>query len=218
MKKSMVIYRNWVSSLNEIDDPETYKRIAQAIFSYGLDGDEPDLKGADKVIFQMMRDKLDEDREKWKAKSEKMSENGKKGNEKRWGNRKSDNNIAEATEKSQIVAVNVNVNDNVNVYIYKYIYSCKLASEVKDALIRFVDHRSQKQTPVTEESIKQIVSDLVKLSLKPEEQVAIINQSIQRGWSGLFALDSKPKHRKNGFNNFRGREIDFEELERVWSG
>lgn len=209
VKKSMVVYRNWYEALNELkDDPELYMKIANAILSYGLDGEIQNLNGAEKAIFRIMKDQMDVDKAKWEEISKKRSEAGAKGNQKRWN--KADE-IANATDLSQNVA-SIAVNDNVNVneYIYKYIYNTALDLDVKKCMVRYIDHRSQKGNPVTSESIKQIISDLTKMSIIPEEQVQIIEQTIHKGWTGLFPLEKKSKKNAHGFT---GRKLDFEKLE-----
>lgn len=123
MSESMIIYRSFMEALDNLE-PDDYKATMQAILHYGMDGEEPDLKGIGKAIFTMARPQIDA--------NAKRRLNGGKG-----GRPKAEPNTEKAEPKpnqtqtkhkpnsNQTVTepkpnVNVNVNDNVNEYINPY--------------------------------------------------------------------------------------------------
>lgn len=60
--------------------------------------------------------------------------------------------------------------------------------ELRDSLIEFVKFRKLIKKPMTNKALELIISKLKKLGQSDRERVEIINQSIERGWSGVFAL------------------------------
>lgn len=64
------------------------------------------------------------------------------------------------------------------------------SEELRSALIEFVKFRKLIKKPMTNKALELIISKLNKLGSSDREKVEIINQSIERGWSGVFALKS----------------------------
>lgn len=64
------------------------------------------------------------------------------------------------------------------------------STELRDALIEFVKFRKLIKKPMTNKALELIISKLNKLGSSDREKVEIINQSIERGWAGVFALKS----------------------------
>lgn len=76
------------------------------------------------------------------------------------------------------------------------------------AVVDFMEHRKKLKKPMTEKAVSLLVKKLEKLGNTTDERIAIINQSIERGWQGIFPLESG-ENRQNGtnkFNNFKGRD------------
>ena len=75
-------------------------------------------------------------------------------------------------------------------------------SPLEKAMDDFTKHRKAMKKPLTDRARELILMDLERLAPNdPETQIAIINQSIKRGWQGVFPLkdDSpKPTAAKNG--------------------
>lgn len=75
-------------------------------------------------------------------------------------------------------------------------------SPLEKAMDDFTKHRKAMKKPLTDRARELILMDLERLAPNdPETQIAIINQSIKRGWQGVFPLkdDSpKPAAPKNG--------------------
>ena len=64
------------------------------------------------------------------------------------------------------------------------------SEELRSALIEFVKFRKLVKKPMTNKALELIISKLDKLGSSDREKVEIINQSIERGWAGVFALKS----------------------------
>lgn len=64
------------------------------------------------------------------------------------------------------------------------------STELREALVEFVKFRKLIKKPMTNKALELIISKLNKLGSSNREKVEIINQSIERGWAGVFALRS----------------------------
>lgn len=70
------------------------------------------------------------------------------------------------------------------------IESATESSELREALIEFVKFRKLIKKPMTNKALELIISKLNKIATTDRERVEILNQSIERGWAGVFALKS----------------------------
>lgn len=64
--------------------------------------------------------------------------------------------------------------------------------ELKETIIDFIKMRKLIKAPMTDRALKGIFKELDKLGHSDEEKIAILEQSIERSWRGVFAI-SKPK-------------------------
>ena len=71
-RDSVVIYRNLFEALQGVSD-KSYKRIMNAILKYSMDGEESELAGVERAVFQLAKTKIDANNKKY--------ENGKLGAE-----------------------------------------------------------------------------------------------------------------------------------------
>lgn len=68
------------------------------------------------------------------------------------------------------------------------------STELREALVEFVKFRKLIKKPMTNKALELIIAKLNKLGASDRERVAIINQSIERGWAGVFSLkDEEPQ-------------------------
>lgn len=68
------------------------------------------------------------------------------------------------------------------------------STELREALVEFVKFRKLIKKPMTNKALELIISKLNKLGSSDREKVAIINQSIERGWAGVFSIkDEEPQ-------------------------
>ena len=107
---SIVFYRSFYEAIEEIEDKDTKLEIYQAIFKYGLDGEETKLKGTAKAIFGLIKPQIDANFKK--------RMNGKKGGRPPANQNETKikpNNNQNKTKPEPNVNVNENVNENGNV-------------------------------------------------------------------------------------------------------
>lgn len=65
---------------------------------------------------------------------------------------------------------------------------------LREALVEFVKFRKLIKKPMTNKALELIIAKLNKLGQSDRERVAILNQSIERGWAGVFSLkDEEPQ-------------------------
>lgn len=68
------------------------------------------------------------------------------------------------------------------------------STELRETLVEFVKFRKLIKKPMTNKALELIIAKLNKLGQSDRERVAIINQSIERGWAGVFSLkDEEPQ-------------------------
>ena len=94
-KNSFVMYDNWSTLLCGLPDEEAGKLI-KAICAYKLGMQDGISDPVTAAMFNMIKDKLDEDAESYVETCKRRAENGKKGAEKRWNNGKEKQKIANA--------------------------------------------------------------------------------------------------------------------------
>lgn len=98
---------------------------------------------------------------------------------------------------------NVNSNDKPNVNSKKErktsfndaIDKYTSNDELKETIIDFIKMRKLIKAPMTDRALKGIFKELDKLGHSDAEKIAILEQSIERSWRGVFAI-SKPKQQQ----------------------
>ena len=70
------------------------------------------------------------------------------------------------------------------------------STELREALVEFVKFRKLIKKPMTNKALELIIAKLNKLGQSDRERVAILNQSIERGWAGVFSLKEEEPQSK----------------------
>jgi DNA-binding PadR family transcriptional regulator len=65
--------------------------------------------------------------------------------------------------------------------------------EFAEALSDFAEHRKKLHKPMTEKAKELLLRKLEKLGRTEQERIAILNQSIENGWQGIFPLGGEKK-------------------------
>jgi hypothetical protein len=118
MRESLIFYRSFYEAIKTLP-PENQAKIYDAIFSYSLDFQEPELEGIDNAIFTLIKPQLDANIRKYEN-GKKGAEHGKKGGRPKKKKENTDNLNTKKTPKKPLENpkltpnVNDNVNDNVN--------------------------------------------------------------------------------------------------------
>lgn len=70
------------------------------------------------------------------------------------------------------------------------------STELREALVEFVKFRKLIKKPMTNKALELIIAKINKLGQSDRERVAILNQSIERGWAGVFSLKDEEQQGK----------------------
>ncbi|GAA0215147.1 hypothetical protein [Selenomonas dianae] len=91
-------------------------------------------------------------------------------------------------------------------------------AELLEALRGFVEMRREKGRSLTKRALRLNLSKLDKLSSTDEEKIAIVNETVMRGWLGFFPLKQEVRQHGTGRDNRRAaleeRYPDFAEADR----
>lgn len=104
MRDSIVFYKSFVEALKELPDEDRLK-LYDAIFEFGLYGNEPKLSGVNAAVFKLVRPQIEANNRKY--------ENGLKGGRPKPNNNQSKTK-AKPNNNQTITKAEPNDNDNVN--------------------------------------------------------------------------------------------------------
>lgn len=89
-------------------------------------------------------------------------------------------------------------------------------SALDAALNDFAEMRKKMRKPLTDRALSLTLSELEKLAPGDDEKkIAILNQSIQRGWQGVFPLKDEPEAPKKTASVRMPHGDDLDKLERL---
>jgi hypothetical protein len=77
-KKSFVMYKSWGAAIKNMDDAQAGV-LLKAIYAYQTEGEADVESDAVSFVFELIKDKFDEDDQKYAKECERKAENGKKG-------------------------------------------------------------------------------------------------------------------------------------------
>lgn len=196
-RTQFTFYESFAQSIKRIKNKAARADAYDAICNYALYGVDPDLDklpDAAAIAFIGAKPNLDASRKK--------AENGKRG-----GTAKQTGSKPEANGKQeQPESENENENENEienDSSISPLPPSGGKSGKVKHdpfsefaggdkellrALQDFAKMRTRIKKPLTDRAKELTIADLQKLSSVPAEWVAILDQSVQRGWQGVFSL------------------------------
>ena len=83
----------------------------------------------------------------------------------------------------------------------------QLPGELQTAMWEYVDHRKQLKAPFSELACKKLLNKLQQLSAgDTQKAIAILDQSIQNGWKGIFELKENKSTTGNKFLDLLAKE------------
>lgn len=86
---------------------------------------------------------------------------------------------------------------------------------LNQTFLDYLSYKEEKSGPVSGIQISYILQELEQLGADDEEKIAIIKQSITKGWSKLYPLSrAKPKTKKVKFEQRKRTSKEFEDLEK----
>lgn len=102
------------------------------------------------------------------------------------------------------IDINININKGYK-SIKQQIEDFTTNEELKTTLREFVLMREKIRKKLTDYAFYRLLNKLGKLSSKTEEQLEILNRSIENSWNDIYALNSKYKSFNN--NNKKEKEV-----------
>jgi hypothetical protein len=69
-------------------------------------------------------------------------------------------------------------------------------SYLNDAILSFIEFRKGIKKPMTDRAVDLLINKLNGMTDSVQEQIAILNQSIMNGWTGVYELTEEKKGRK----------------------
>lgn len=207
-KNSFLIYLDYEEQFNLLTD-EQIGQLMRAIMFYEKTGKLSELEGTVKMAFSFIKTQLDRDRQKYQAKCEKNRENGAKGGRPKKANgfkksegflekpKKPDNDNEDEEDNEE----DIEKGKKKKRKTFKEVFEEKaISSELKSALEDFIDMRKTIKKPMTSKALELLIKNLRKLTNLEDEQIAILNQSIERSWQTVYPL-------KNNKNNTAEEEF-----------
>ena len=206
-KDSFILYLEQKQIFEMLTDEEAGQLI-KAIFEYEDTGQTVTLDRSLQIAFLPIKYVLDRNIEKY----EKVVERNKKNIEKRWNkedtkNTTGKNGISKNTKNTD----NDNEHDNDkkekskkrktfdDVFSENH-FSNDLENTIKD----FIDMRKTIKKPMTTKALELLIRNLKKLTNLEDEQIAILNQSIEHGWQTVYPLKQFKNNSSNGnINDFK---------------
>lgn len=83
-------------------------------------------------------------------------------------------------------------------------------TELQTSLMEFAKMRKMIKRPLTDNALSLIIKKLSKLSADENEQIAIVNQSIEHSWQGIFPLNESNEVGVNGVKLKSNRSNDLD--------
>ncbi len=214
-KDSFILYLEQKQIFEMLTDEEAGQLIT-AIFEYEDTGQTVTLDRSLQIAFLPIKNVLDRNKEKY----EKVVERNKKNIEKRWNkedtkNTTGKNGIPKNTKNTDNDNEHDNDNDNEHdndkkeknkkrktfddVFSENH-FSNDLENTIKD----FIDMRKTIKKPMTTKALELLIRNLKKLTNLEDEQIAILNQSIEHGWQTVYPLKQFKNNSSNGnINDFK---------------
>ena len=193
-------YRSYYEALKSLPKKER-EPVLMAIIAYALDGESPELSGVGSAIFSLVKPTLDTGRKK--------AESGKQGGSKTKAN---DKQTAREKEKER-EGEKEKEKENESYIPPNPQGGCASKpkaslSPLEAALEDFAKVRKAMKKPLTDKARELTLKELEKLAPGDDAaKIAILNQSIQRGWQGVFPLkeDAKPAKKESRVMDDTGR-------------
>lgn len=181
----------YLEELDCLSDAE-YGRLIRALQTYSINGEEIQLNGREKDHWKRVRNRED----RYKASYATNSANGKKGGRPESEEKRNKANESEIKPTKTKAKAKTETNTETESSIKAQ--ECAERSPLEIAMDDFAKARKAMKKPLTVKARELTLLELEKLAPGDDAmKVAIINQSIQRGWQGVFPLKEdeqrKPK-------------------------
>ena len=174
-------YFDWIEQTAALSDAEK-GRLFISVLEYARSGLLPDGNGRESILFPAFKAAIDRDKEISAIRAGAGSEGGK---QKVANSSKSKQKVANSsktpTKTEDIRQKTEDIKQNT-----KTEYSASAA--LNDAILSFAEFRKKIKKPMTDRAIDLMIKKLNEFSSNEDEQIAILNQSILNGWTGIYEL------------------------------
>lgn len=230
MKDSFILftsYKETVDCMTDVSAGLLFKMILNYESGYEPLHELPEGCDTDTayIAFTFIKRQLDAMNEKYEKSVEKQREAGRKGAEKRWGNRSETigSDSKPIAKHSNPIKADSKPIGSDSLYEYEYDIKEKPSKEGKKksdlngledpvllaAVKDYENHRKKIKAPLTERALDLALKKLEELAPgDTPTKVAIINQSIMNGWKGLFALKGRAPNDHHGIT----RDDDLDDI------
>lgn len=106
-------------------------------------------------------------------------------------------------EPENITYINNTINNTTNIKkttkketIQSFVEALEVQTELKEALVGFIEMRKQMKKPLTINAIKLSLKTLNKLAVDDETKTDIVNQSIEHSWLTFYPLKTNESKQK----------------------
>lgn len=187
-------YHSYLKALEPLNMEER-GRLFTRLLEYSATGDETQITGNERFVYPMMRDQIDRDKARYQEKCSKQSQNAKK----RWNAEPCHGmpvhaEDAKKKEKEKTKEKTKESNNARHSLSPEAVFE-NFAGENEDLrkeLLDFLAFRREKNKPVTVTAASRICKKLTGLadeagvSDKTGYMIAVLGQSMERGWNGVF--------------------------------
>ena len=212
-KTSFLIYNSIYSPIKDLSDSD-FGKLWKAIFEYQINGLIPSLEGGSQIAFMFIKELLDRDSEKYKSIVERNKNNGLMGGrpktqtnpENPVGFLETQNNPKKPKKALSDTDTDTDKESKKEVSIDRHTYQ-----EIPDWLKPFendwndfVKFRGKKFTRRAKELA---IMELHKLMQQGNSPDKVIQQSIMRGYSGLFPIKSQNNQQSLSISKNPNRKV-----------
>ena len=224
-KDSFVFYKSFYDAIKKIPD-EYQLELYNAILSYSLEGLEPsDLSPIAEAMFILIKPNIDSSQKRYETSVENGKRGGRPKQETqdkpnqnpKETQRKPKDNLQETQDKpnqnlNEDEDVDVNVDDNEDDNeddnnekeknkkrkTFEDVFKEKsVSNNFKNTLKDFIDMRKTIKKPMTSKALELLINKVRKMSTIEQEQIDILNQSIERGWQTVYPLKTTETQMQN---------------------
>ena len=183
-------FYDWIEQTAALSDAER-GRLFIAVLEYARSGQLPELSGRESILFPVFQSQIDRDN----AISSARSEAGKTGVQAKLSKRKQTQaNASKNANKEKEKEEDKDKDKD------KISPPSPPRGELDAAMDDFSEFRKRIRKPLTDRARELTLAELEKLAPGDEKKkIAILNQSIQRGWQGVFPLKTEPKQKTGTF-------------------
>ena len=201
----------------EMLSDEQAGKLIKALFKYVKTGEALETDdGMLKMAFSFISGQYNRDSERYEAKCEKNRqialEREKKKREERIRNstnvHEREQAYTNSTDIDKDKDKDKDINNNkrkahcvvsvIDSMLSEYTENASLIATIKD----FAKFRKQIKAPLTERALKLCLNKLDELADTDELKIKVVEQSIERGWKGLFPLKEESKEQKSDISKY----------------